>query len=1152
MKQSAIDRLNAQNDNSNYTFLNGTDVEATYTINQRTAQVTLVGTQKDAFTQNKVLDLSKYEVQLTNTADGNPITITNLQSGDLLIKKVGGGTYAANEKPTDVGIYDVEMTAQLINRLKQEYPNYNFDEVDDDGNSNATVALFSTEDSSVTNSDASNVSATNENGKYIIYAIDATIDLRGGQTVKYRPSGYTGSDITTGNYTVTLTDAFSNVIGDFTLGAGDLTFTEDPSHVGQYTVKLSADALSRIEEIGANNSMGNDNYQWVTDYTNTAEFTVEAMPVTIAVGNQDNNNPQISIYGQPIHLDNGKYTITLTTEDGTPLTYTLQDGDLDFTNGTPTTVGTFDVQLSSTGLQHIKDYFNNAGYENYDFAKPTSTATYKVTAATPTITITANGTSQKTYDVRPATIQSGDFTITITTDNGQTIAYPLSSDDLQFVGATPINVGSYDVQLKPSTISNLKQQFPNYDWDSATVTGAVGKYTITAAQGSAVLSGAVSKTFDGTAISDLSPIKVTVNYPGVGTGTTYVLQNGDYVIVDDATGTQYTPDNAPAAKGNYHIELTAAGKANIAQLGNGSYQNIKWDDSSYTGSATYVITAANVTPTLSGTNSKTYNGSSTTLAEVTKDGHIKVSFGTDSQGLTIPDYALQTGDFDWFDANGNSVAAPTNAGTYTIKLNQTGIQHIQDYLNQKYGEGNVDSNTTDTGKADFTIDPFAVTVTINGSVTVDSGTTTIPDGEYSFSFAGTNSSQMPTGWTAPTIETAQLSFDGEAPTADTENGTFTVNYNGGQAALQQLLGSNYQVNYVAGKDNYIVAAQDHTVTIKFVDDDDNGAQVGDLITKNGKTGQSIVLGLNVPTNYSLASGQTLPTDYKFTSAKDQTITIHLVHATKTVDGNDPDTIPSGVDQDQLIHTATRTINDNLPSGTVTKTQTATITRSATYDEVTHELSNFSDWTTASWDGYTPTVPAGYTADPSSIASQAITDKTTDTTVDINYTAVPQPGQQVIQYIDTDENDKVIGTQAVRGEEGSTVDFTANIPANYEVVGTLPTSVTINGGTTQILLKHKTSPVTDSKTITRTIIEHLPNGDQTQTQTVTLDFTGTKDLVTNQTTGTWTTGSFGSVNVTVTEGYTASQTVVPEMTVTSETKNSTVEITYTQVPKPAED
>ena len=68
---------------------------------------------------------------------------------------------------------------------------------------------------------------------------------------------------------------------------------------------------------------------------------------------------------------------------------------------------------------------------------------------------------------------------------------------------------------------------------------------------------------------------------------------------------------------------------------------------------------------------------------------------------------MQDGDYTWDTEDGQTISAPTNTGTYTIKLNKQAIlAHLQAALNQQAGKNNVTISADDlTGQASFTITP---------------------------------------------------------------------------------------------------------------------------------------------------------------------------------------------------------------------------------------------------------------------------------------------------------------------------------------------------------------------------------------------------------------------------------------------------------------
>ncbi|WP_244660741.1 mucin-binding protein, partial [Lactobacillus nasalidis] len=90
------------------------------------------------------------------------------------------------------------------------------------------------------------------------------------------------------------------------------------------------------------------------------------------------------------------------------------------------------------------------------------------------------------------------------------------------------------------------------------------------------------------------------------------------------------------------------------------------------------------------------------------------------------------------------------------------------------------------------------------------------------------------------------------------------------------------------------------------------------------------------------------------------------------------------------------------------------------------------------------------------------------------------------------------------------------------------------------------PVTESKTVTRTINVHLPSGEvQTTTQVAVIERTGVIDATGTTTYGDWTTSSWDDFsNVPEVAGFTPSQTDVAEQTVDSTTSDVTIDITYT--------
>ena len=178
-------------------------------------------------------------------------------------------------------------------------------------------------------------------------------------------------------------------------------------------------------------------------------------------------------------------------------------------------------------------------------------------------------------------------------------------------------------------------------------------------------------------------------------------------------------------------------------------------------------------------------------------------------------------------------------------------------------------------------------------------------------------------------------------------------------------------------------------------------------------------------------------------------------------------------------TITRTINVHLPNGEVQTTkQPVTLTR--TYTKVNGQT-EYSEWTTDTWESFTAPEQEGYTASQSSVDEAKVTSESLDAVVDIYYRA-DEPA-------------------VVEGQE--------------------------------------------EKTITRTINVHLPNGEvQTTKQPVTLVRQYTSVAGSDEKNyGPWNTGQWDAFTAPELAGYTALQGSVDSVEVTSESLDVVVDIRY---------
>lgn len=361
-----------------------------------------------------------------------------------------------------------------------------------------------------------------------------------------------------------------------------------------------------------------------------------------------------------------------------------------------------------------------------------------------------------------------------------------------------------------------------------------------------------------------------------------------------------------------------------------------------------------------------------------------------------------------------------------------------------------------------------------------------------------------------------------------------------------------------GQDTTITySANDQSTTAKFVDDDNKGAQVGDTVTLNGKTDQTINTGLEVPVHYELAKDQTIPATYTFKANGNEPIVIHLVHA-KKADQND----------NNLNKIVTRTINVTNPDGkTNTIKQVAHLRRSGTIDEVTQKAT-YTPWTTDNWAEYDTPQISGYTPSQAKVSATTVDGNTQDQTVTITYSANDQ--KATINYID-DTTGQTIKSDTLNGHTGDKIADPTDVIANYENSYALVSDDLANGAsfdnddkTDQVFnihLKHDTETKEQTETVIRTInyvdnkgnkVNGSPDGKSTYTQTVTFTRNVTIDKVTGKEIGhtDWTpeNGVWDQVNSRDPHelGYDSVDiSAVGSKIVTSNSKDETITVTYSK-------
>ena len=349
------------------------------------------------------------------------------------------------------------------------------------------------------------------------------------------------------------------------------------------------------------------------------------------------------------------------------------------------------------------------------------------------------------------------------------------------------------------------------------------------------------------------------------------------------------------------------------------------------------------------------------------------------------------------------------------------------------------------------------------------------------------------------------------------------------------------------KISYVANGQ--TSYYQFIDED---YQVGDPVINQkhpiaGKTGDRINLNITIPKNYDLAKGSILPTSYTFKVSDNKPLVIYLVH------------------QKEALSDDTKAVRRKViitdPDGKVdlkSTTQSVTFGRSDTLDKVTNKHIY------GKWNKNQQTLPAialsvfaGYTPSGKVDAINVTADSNNPADINISYTADKQ--NSFYQFVDDNEEGAKVGTShPISGTTDEMVDLTKaikdSIPTNYDLVPDQNMSYTFKAMDNAPIMIHLTHHISDlvndsslTKTVSRTILITNVDGQVNRiVQKHTFARTGKKDMITgNISYGPWSDNSkyvFAAMQVKAVKGY-AINGSAPEMVVTPETKDSTVNISY---------
>ena len=293
-------------------------------------------------------------------------------------------------------------------------------------------------------------------------------------------------------------------------------------------------------------------------------------------------------------------------------------------------------------------------------------------------------------------------------------------------------------------------------------------------------------------------------------------------------------------------------------------------------------------------------------------------------------------------------------------------------------------------------------------------------------------------------------------------------------------------------------ADPQTVKVVYVDDDNNGSQIGNTQTVSGVTDETVSTNISNPdsTKYEIVDGDKLPETVTLKPADERVVTVHLKHKhtpvnrsvtyERTVNFVD-ETGKQMADPEKQTLTFNQTGDKDLATGTIKWVPVD----SQSFEEVAAKN------------------VAGYTSDKQAISAETVMPSDGDFSenhtenLKITYKADPQTVKVV--YVDDDNNGATIDSGTITGKTGQTVPTNVVNPddTKYELVPGYETEITFGPDKHPeviVHVRHKKENVTRTKDVTLTVTFELPDGTQVK-KTATINFiqNGVKDLATGETT-----------------------------------------------------
>ena len=1117
----------------------------TFNVNQGEVTISLDGSDSKIYdgktTVPADLNIGKYNLTYSATVyapDGSPQTI-KLTSDDLQF---------ANGDPINAGTYTVELSpagqAKLKNLTGNNGDNYKW--------------TFNTQATYTINS-----------------ATDASASLSGSNQMIFNGSPVTTAEINNGgNIVVNLTFPGSTENSIYHLQDGDYIWNDGaaPTNVGTYTIKLTQAGLAHLQA-AIDQYAGSGNAKISADSL-TGSATFEIVPKSISDVTVSGNNQEKTYDGQAASLDVNDLTISatdlvtdspLSMKDITASDFDWYDAQGKKLEAIPTDAGTYEARLKPSALQALQK-------DNPNYSFNTASGMIKYTINQKAATDTLGGNGNKAYNGQETTVSDVLNSITWTPSglvDGQSLDLSkLSADDYAWytknadgtyteMAGLPTNAGTYYLKLKDSSIAKIQAANPNYSF----ATGAIGgEYTYDISQANAVIT--LPNTSDQTVTWTGNPAtidpanfipEITTDNPNektIALPSTLQLTASDYEFLQNGKVI-----SAPSEVETYQVRLTEAGWQKV-QNAIAENTNYTWN---YQGEGNYHIEKATANVTLDGSASTIYTGNSVVIpatAGVVNGINVKLSNGQT--------YVLKPEDLEFVNDQGNQIPAPTDAGTYKVRLTKAALDQIRNIESNHY------NYTYNNDAVDFTIEKANADVITSGSydVVYNGQTPEINVDKITNAIATNNGVKL----TSPTLTADDYEWvdeTGKVITDPVNVGTYYLKLkDSSQSKIAN--NSNYIWNF---KGLASVTISKANATIGF-----NGNQ------ETSYTGSVIAVD---PDKFEvkLSNGQT----YQLTDKDIQVIGNPINVGTYKVELSQ-----AGID---AIKAADSNYNYSYDGSQgvlviVPAKASATISGSQTTQDLELDPHNYSVVLTLNGQQQTITgltasdfvfskdghpaqlTEAGiYDVELSGDAINKIRQENPNYNIDFSSTATftLENSSQTINYVDADNN--VIGSTNISGHiKGTKLPFTPEIPVGWVASdpSDVPTEITINNGTTIIKIKHGTTnvdhnnPVPDgektvtgevingahasdlNQTITRTINVTNPDGTKsTEVQTAKLYRDASYDNVTGEVTyGEWSTGSWKEFSPAEIKGYSASEKVVPAVEVKNGQQDETINITYT--------